>query len=144
MPWSAYAPMVELVCPAGNPEKLACALHYGADAVYAGAQQFSLRAKADNFSDAALNEAIQYTHDAGKKFFLAVNTAFRDAMLQQLPDFLARVVPLHPDALIVSDLGALDLIKTSYPDVRVHISTQANTMNARAAAAMFLSPELFV
>jgi len=128
---------MELVAPAGNPEKLNVAFAYGADAVYAGAERFSLRARADNFSFAELGAAIRGARPIGKRFYLAVNSFFNDAMLRDLGEFLEALAASPrdalPDALIISDIGAMALAARAAPHIPIHVSTQANTLNAEAA-----------
>jgi len=130
---------MELVAPAGNLEKMNFAFAYGADAVYAGAEKFSLRARADNFSFAELGAAVQRAHTIGKRFYLTVNSFFNDAMLHDLREFLEILSAKPskpselPDALIVSDIGAMTIAARAVPNIPIHISTQANTLNAAAA-----------
>lgn len=124
---------MELVAPAGNLQKLRHALAWGADAVYAGATRFSLRARADNFGLEDLAHGIELTHAAGKRFFLTVNSFFTDRMLEDLVPFLEAVAPLAPDALIISDPGAMAVASRVCPSIPIHVSTQANTLNAEAA-----------
>ena len=125
------AKKVELLAPAGNMEKLKTALYFGADAVYMGGHNFSLRQYSQNFSHEEIFEAAQYTHNLGKKLYVAVNIFARDHDFAQLEEYLKILQEAKVDAVIVSDLGVLDLVlKNTRLDV--HISTQANTTNARA------------
>ncbi|MDR2733338.1 MAG: U32 family peptidase [Spirochaetota bacterium] len=128
---------MELAAPAGNMEKLRCALIYGADAVYAGAERFSLRARADNFSFAELGIAVREARHNKKRFYLAINAFCNDAMLHDLREFLEALAAsprdTQPDALIISDLGAMRVAARVIPQIPIHISTQANTLNAEAA-----------
>ena len=125
---------VELLAPAGGMEALRAALHFGADAVYGGLQRFGLRASAGNFTPEALAEAVALCHAAGRRFYLTMNIFPFD---DELADFLeaARLArDAGVDAVIVSDLGAVCLLREKLPDLPVHVSTQASTVNSAAAA----------
>ena len=126
---------MELVAPAGNIDKLRFALAYGADAVYAGAERYSLRARADNFAFDDLAAAIAETHAAGKRFYLTLNSFCNDDMLAGLREFLEELAasPALPDAFVMSDIGAMALARRVSPNIPMHVSTQANTLNAEAA-----------
>ncbi len=120
---------IELLAPAGNLSRLKVALAYGADAVYAGGDAFSLRVRAKNFTDEELKEAIRYTHSLGKKFYLALNVILHNDDIEEFIKYLKDVRKLKPDAFIISDLGAFNLAKTYAPEVPIHVSTQANNVN---------------
>ncbi len=122
----------ELLAPAGNYEKMVSALHYGADAVYLAGQRFGMRAAADNFSYEDLARAIQFAHNLEKKVYVTVNVMPRERELEQLKDHLVSLAAASPDALIVADLGVLSLCKKYAPEVPIHISTQAATVNSEA------------
>ena len=126
--------MPELLMPVGSPEALPLALVYGADAVYLGSDALSLRAKAQNFDDEALQEAILYTHHAGRKLYLAVNIFAREADLAQAEQLFRTLAAWEdkPDALIVSDFGIIRLARRILPEVPLHISTQTNSTNSEA------------
>ena len=124
----------ELLAPAGDMEKLHVAIAYGADAVYIGGQDFSLRARAGNFSADELPRAVEYAHTLGKKLYVAVNIFAHNSDMEQLPTYLKLLAKVAPDALIVSDLGVLALAQEYAPDLSLHISTQANTVNWQSAA----------
>lgn len=124
--------MPELLCPAGNLESLEAALHFGADAVYGGMRQFGLRAFAGNFDEDALTQAVEKMHGAGKKFYLTMNIFPFD---DQLDDFIAAAKAARDigvDAAIVSDLGAIAALRREVPELPLHVSTQASTVNAEA------------
>jgi putative protease len=123
----------ELVAPAGNPEKLTTALHYGADAVFLGLSQFSLRAKADNFSEDGLKEAISLVHNKGKKAYVTVNIFPHNRDISEIKDHLLFLKGVEPDGIIVSDLGVFDMAVEISPDIPIHVSTQANITNFRSA-----------
>lgn len=124
--------MPELLCPAGNLESLEAALHFGADAVYGGMKQFGLRAFAGNFDEEALTQAVEKMHGAGKKFYLTMNIFPFD---DQMDDFIAAAKAARDigvDAAIVSDLGAIAALRREVPELPLHVSTQASTVNAEA------------
>ncbi len=123
----------ELLAPAGNYEKLKTALHYGADAVYVGLSEFSLRAKADNFTPGELEKAAQLVRSMDKKFYVTVNIFPHNRDISLIKEHLISLREITPDALIISDLGLIDMVSEMLPDVPVHISTQANITNYSAA-----------
>ena len=120
---------IELLSPAGNLNRLKVALAYGADAVYAGGDSFSLRVRAKNFTDEELAEGIRYTHSLGKKFYLALNVIPHNEDIEPFIEYLKEVKKLSPDAFIISDLGAFNLAKQYAPEIPIHVSTQANNVN---------------
>ena len=121
----------ELLAPAGNLEKLQAALIYGADAVYFGGKNFSLRAFGDNFTREEIIQAVEFTHGRGKKIYAAVNVFARNVDFETLADYLNFLYSAGVDAVLVSDLGVLSLAKET--GLKIHISTQANVTNWRAA-----------
>ncbi len=123
----------ELLAPAGNYEKLKTALHYGADAVYAGLSGFSLRAKADNFSLETLKEAVQLVHQKNKKIYITLNIFPHNRDIASIKKHLLDLREIKPDALIISDAGIVELAAETAPEIPVHISTQANITNYRSA-----------
>ena len=123
---------VELVSPAGGLDKLKVALRYGADAVYLGGKSFNLRAKSSNFSFAQLEEAVHYVRQHGKRLFVALNILAHAREIKALPAFIKRLDQLGVDAVIVSDLGVLDLVQEN-SQLPVHVSTQASVTNWRSA-----------
>ena len=130
------ATMPELLIPVGSPDLLPAALAFGADAVYCGSSALSLRAKADNFTDEALQEAIRYTHACRKKLYLTVNIFAHQQDLPDAEDLFRTLAarPDRPDAFIISDLGIFRLARRLCPEVPVHVSTQANSTNAETVA----------
>ena len=120
---------IELLAPAGNLSRLKIALAYGADAVYAGGDSFSLRVRAKNFTDEELAEGIRYTHSLGKKFYLALNVIPHNDDIDSFIEYIKQVKELKPDAFIISDLGAFNLAKEYAPQIPIHVSTQANNVN---------------
>ena len=123
----------ELLAPAGNMEKLKIAVHYGADAVYLGGRAFGLRGMADNFSVDEMRAALDFCHAKGVKAYLTVNSYPHNESLPRLEEYLAEVAPLAFDAYIVADPGVIDAIREVSPERVLHLSTQANTINWRAA-----------
>lgn len=123
----------ELLAPAGNMERLQFAVHYGADAVYCGGKRLSLRAFAQNFSIEELTEACQYVHERGKKLYVTLNAYMQDPDFDGLPKYIRQLEKAGVDAVIVSDPGALVCVRESAPEMELHLSTQANTLNSRAA-----------
>ena len=120
---------VELLSPAGNFEKLKTALYYGADAVYVGGKSLSLRAQADNFTNEELLQAVEYTHNLGKKIYVTVNIFAHNQDLDLAEEFIAFLEKIGVDGAIMSDPGLINLALTKYPKLPVHISTQANITN---------------
>lgn len=125
--------MMELLSPAGGMEQLRAALHFGADAVYGGAKRFGLRANAGNFDWDELREALKQVHDAGRRFYLTLNILPYDDEMQELVETAKRACELGVDAAIVSDIGAFLTLRSEVPALPLHVSTQANVMNAATA-----------
>jgi len=123
----------ELLAPAGNFEKLKTALHYGADAVYMGLSDFSLRAKADNFTSDELEKAARFVRALGKKFYITVNIFPHNKDISSIKGHLTSLAEVSPDAIIVSDLGVFETAREMVPEIPLHISTQANITNFKAA-----------
>ena len=125
----------ELLVPAGNLAKLKRAIDYGADAVYLGASGLSMRPKKVEFEFSQLADGLHYTHQHGKKLYIALNTLAFDADLEAVERWLDASRELHFDAVIVSDLGIFSLVRELRPELAIHISTQQSTANSRAAQA---------
>ena len=115
----------ELLMPAGNLERLKTAILYGADAVYIGTPDMSLRSKS-SFSLEDVVEGIEYAHSMSKKVYLTLNLFSHNKDIEKLPQFVDTVKKVRPDGLIVSDPGVFEFVKTHAPDLELHISTQAN------------------
>lgn len=126
---------MELLAPAGNLEKLKVALIYGADAVYVGGKNFSLRAFGDNFSDEELKLAVDFTHALGKKIFVAANVFAHNDDLDRLAEYFEFLDSIGIDAILISDLGVFSIAKKIIRNAALHVSTQANTTNYRAVEA---------
>ena len=119
---------VELLSPAGDLERLKIALLYGADAVYIGGRDYSLRANANNFSIEEIEEACTFAHNLNKKVYLTLNIVFHNEDIEGVNEFIDKVVKAGIDAFIVSDPFLIRYIKDNY-DVEVHLSTQGSTTN---------------
>lgn len=124
--------MLELLMPAGNLKKLKTALHFGADAVYIGGKQFSLRAFADNFSPEEMIEGINYAHALGKKVYVTVNIFAKNADLESAKEYFEFLQSANADAVLISDVGLVTLCREVAPNLTIHLSTQANTTNLLA------------
>ena len=123
----------ELVSPAGSLDKLKTAIEYGADAVYAGGKDFNLRNSAANFSLDEIGSAVEYVHERGKKLYITLNIFAHNCHINKAEQYLKELGEHDVDAFIVSDPGVLSLVKELIPDVNIHISTQANCTNTKAA-----------
>ena len=125
--------MIELLAPAGDFERLKIAFRYGADAVYIGGKNFSLRANAKNFSLDEIKEAVKYAHSLNKKVYVTVNIVFHDEDFKGLEDYLKTLDEYGVDAIIVSDIAVMDLWKKLKLKMELHVSTQASTLNKETA-----------
>lgn len=124
----------ELMAPAGNFEKLVTAIHYGADAVYLGGKDFSLRAKAGNFAGDEMADAISYAHDHNVRVYVTVNIFAHNADLAHLDEYLLGLQRIKADALIIADPGIVMRVRELLPNMPVHLSTQANVTNSLSAS----------
>ena len=124
---------VELLAPAGTPEKLEIAIHYGADAVYLAGKDFSLRNFSANFSLEEMQAARRLTREKGVKMYVAVNIYSRNSEAQAIADYLASLEAVEPDALIVADPAIFMQARKLLSHVPIHVSTQANTTNTGTA-----------
>ena len=124
----------ELLAPAGNMDALRAALRFGADAVYGGMKKFGLRAFAGNFGPEELAEAVRLCHAAGKKFYVTMNSYPYDDELEDFAAAARLAADCGADAAIAADPGAITVLRERVPSLPVHVSTQANTVNAPAVA----------
>ena len=124
---------IELLAPAGNPEKLKMAIIYGADAVYLAGPRFGLRAGAGNFTLEEMKEGIKFAHERNRKVYVTMNIIPHNEDFEGMEDYIALVSDLGADAVIVSDLGVLSAVREVNPSIPVHISTQANVTNYKSA-----------
>jgi len=119
----------ELLLPAGSLEKMRIAYAFGADAVYAGQPRYSLRARNNEFALEQLQTGITEAHTHGKKFFVASNIMPHNAKIKTYLADMAPVMDLKPDALIMADPGLIMMVREKWPDMPIHLSVQANTVN---------------
>lgn len=124
---------LELLAPAGSLKTLKAVIHAGADAVYLGGSMFGARAYANNFNEEELLEAIRFGHIHGRKIILAVNTLLKEYELGQLYDYLHPYYEAGLDAVIVQDMGVMEFIKTHFPNLPIHTSTQMTITNVGGA-----------
>ncbi|WP_142414494.1 peptidase U32 family protein [Hathewaya massiliensis] len=123
----------ELLAPAGNLEKLMTAIDFGADAVYLGGNKLNLRAFANNFDSEELKTGIEYAHTRGKRVYVTLNVFPHNEDLEGLEEYLLELYNLGVDAIIVSDPGIIMTAREVAPDLEIHLSTQANNVNWKAA-----------
>ena len=143
---------IEILAPAGGMESIYPAVRMGADAVYLGAEQFSARAGAQNFSRQELKEAVEYCHIRNVRVYLAVNTLLRDPELKTALSLAEYAASLPVDGFIVQDVGFASLLREAAPKIRLHASTQMSVHTPAGAAALYdagfsrvvLSRELFI
>ena len=127
----------ELLAPAGDMECLCAALDFGADAVYLAGQMFGMRTAPSNFTREELQTAVALAHVRGVRVYITCNTVPRNKEIDLLPDYLAFLQAAGVDALIVTDLGVIDLAKRYAPKVELHVSTQAGITHYAAANAFY-------
>lgn len=121
--------MTEVLSPAGDLERLKWALMYGADAVYIGGYNYSLRANANNFSIQDITEGVAFAHSLGKKVYVTVNILFHNEDLEGLTNYLTTLSDIGVDAFIVSDLAVIKRIRELNLKPEIHISTQESSVN---------------
>ncbi len=124
----------ELLLPAGNLETAKIAFYYGADAVYVGGEAFSLRAKADNFTNADMRALLAWAHERKKKVYVTANIFAHEADIDGLRHYFKELATLRPDGVLVADPGVFSLAKELLGEIPLHISTQANNTNHLTAA----------
>ena len=127
----------ELLSPVGDRERLRMAVLYGADAVYLAGRQFGMRSTAVSFSDEDLRWAVAYAHERGVKVYVTCNTLPREEELLALPAYLEFLQDAGADALIIADLGVLQLAKRHAPRLAKHVSTQLGVINSATACALY-------
>ena len=120
---------IELLAPAGSLDRLKIALLYGADAVYFGGRNYSLRANAKNLDISEIKEACCYAHNLGKKVYVTVNIVFHNEDTDGVTDYLKKLEECGVDAIIVSDPLIIDIVKDNEINIPIHISTQYSTVN---------------
>ena len=119
----------ELLSPAGTLKTMRHAFDYGADAIYAGQPRYSLRVRNNEFLNEKLEQGINETHERGKKFFLTVNSSPHNSKLKTFIEDLNPVAAMKPDAFIMADPGLIMMAREAWPDMPIHLSVQANTVN---------------
>lgn len=124
---------IELLAPAGSLEKIKYAFMYGADAVYFGYKNYSLRANAKNLDLDEIKTAVEYAHSLGKKVYVTVNIVFHNEDFKGLKDYLIYLSEIHVDAIITSDVAVMNMIRENNIDLCIHVSTQASILNYEAA-----------
>ena len=127
----------ELLSPAGDLERLRMALLYGADAVYLAGRRFGMRSSTVSFSDEDLRTAVTLAHEKNVKIYVTVNTLPREGELAALPEYLEFLQDAGADALIIADLGVLELAKRYAPKLGKHVSTQLGVINSATACALY-------
>jgi putative protease len=124
---------IELLAPAGSLESLYAAINNGADAVYLGGNKFSARAYASNFDNEQMKNAVDYCHSYNVKIFVTINTLLKESELNEAIKYVGYLYEIGVDALIIQDLGLVNLIKVKYPDFEIHASTQLTVHNGEGA-----------
>ncbi len=120
---------IELLAPVGSMESLHAAVNNGADAVYLGGKLFNARQYASNFDEEELKTAIEYAHARGVKVYLTLNISVKNSELEELRSYLDFLSDTDIDALIVQDLGVINIIRKDYPKLKIHGSTQMTINN---------------
>lgn len=120
---------IELLSPAGDLEKLRIAYLYGADACYIGGKDYSLRANANNFSTNEIKEAVSFAHNLGKKIYVTLNIIFHNEDLEGVTKYLKELSKANVDAVIISDVFLIDIIKKETPNLKIFLSTQDSVTN---------------
>ncbi len=128
---------VELLAPAGDMECLRTAFKFGADAVYIGGPFMQLRSSTKGFDLEKIGEAVRYAHSIGKKLYVTVNSFAKEFEFKNIVEYGKKLKELNVDAVIVSDLGVISALRTSVPELEIHVSTQANCQNSFAAQVYY-------
>lgn len=123
----------EILAPAGSLSKLKVAIDYGADAVYLGGGRLNLRAFSNNFTFEEIEEGVKYCHDRGRKVYVVVNVFARNVDLAGAEEYIKKLADLKIDAILAGDPAIIAVAKKAAPDLEIHLSTQANTVNWMAA-----------
>ncbi len=123
---------IELLAPAKDLFKAKIALDYGADAVYIGGKNYSLRSRASNFTNEDIKEIVDYAHSLNKKVYVTVNIVFHDEDFEGLKDYLKYLEEIRVDAIIVSSVFVISFVKKYAPNIEAHVSTQLSSLNSEA------------
>ena len=132
-----YHIIPEVLAPAGDEERLDAALLFGADAVYLSGTEFGMRAACANFDREGLKRAVAKTHAVGKKIYVTCNILPRNKDIGALPAYFSYLNEIGVDALIISDIGTMEIAKQYAPDCALHISTQFGVVNYATATALY-------
>ncbi len=123
---------IELLAPAKDFFKAKIAIDYGADAVYIGGKNFSLRYRASNFENEDIEKIVEYAHSKNAKIYVTINIVFHDDDFEGLKEYIKFLASIKVDAFIVSSVFVMALVKDMAPDVEVHVSTQLSSLNSEA------------
>jgi putative protease len=127
---------MELLAPAGSPEALDAAIGEGADSVYLGLKSFNARMRSVNFTFSRFEAALRSLRRMGKRLYVTVNTVFEQREADRVYQLLKYLSVIGPDALIVQDFGVLAMIRSEFPHLKIHASTQMNIASGRGANAL--------
>lgn len=127
----------EILSPAGDMERLEAAIRFGADAVYLSGEQFGMRAACANFDKDALQKAVTVAHAANVRVYVTCNILPRNRDIRQLPAYFTFLESIGVDALIISDIGTMELAKQYAPNCALHVSTQFGVVNHATATALY-------
>jgi putative protease len=128
---------IEILSPAGDSERFHFAVLYGADAVYVGTSQFSMRSSPPNFDRLTLASDVEFAHKNGVKVYLTCNTLPRNNEVSEFAEYVDFAAEIGIDALIISDIGLLSIAKKRHPDMEIHMSTQTGIVNYQTAATLY-------
>lgn len=127
----------ELLCPAGDLNRLKTAVQFGADAVYLAGKEFGMRTASNNFTNEELRQGVEYAHKFGVKVHVTCNTIPHVDEIEKLPEYLTFLQDAGVDAIIASDIGTISLVKKYAPKCELHISVQSGTVNHITAAEFY-------
>ena len=127
----------ELLCPAGDLERLKAAVDFGADAVYLAGEEFGMRTAATNFGEEDMRLGVAYAHEQGVKVFVTCNTLPHNDEIPRLPAFLEQLADVNVDGIIASDIGTIGLVKKYCPKQELHVSVQSGIVNYETARAFY-------
>ncbi len=128
---------LELLSPAGDMERLKMAISYGADAVFLAGRKYGMRAASTQFSDEEIRKAVEFAHSRDALVYVTCNTIPREDELNEMPEYMEFLQDAGVDALIIADLGTLEIAKQYAPGVAKHVSTQLGVLNSATANALY-------
>ncbi len=137
MPEKIVIKKPELLCPAGDLERLKAAVDFGADAVYLAGEEFGMRTASTNFGEADMRLGVTYAHKNGVKVFVTCNTLPHNDEIPRLPAFLEQLADIGVDGVIASDIGTIGLVKKYCPKQELHVSVQSGIVNYETARAFY-------